>query len=132
MLRKIIFALVAMAMLSSNGALAAFSGSDKVFRGGTCTATLFQNGSGVTLDANGKLKGVSVNVAPGKTDAEATAGFPQGKVGVSTIAAITKAGGTVVASPTTSNPYHATLSGISPAVAESLFTPTVPNPSKKC
>jgi hypothetical protein len=127
MLKMSIFAL---ALSSSSAVFAAYASTDKVFRGGLCTATSFSSGSGVTLDAQGKLKGVSVNVAPGKTDAVATADILNGRVGVSTIGAIAKAGGTVVASPSAGKPYHALLSGITPAVAESLFSPPVPNPGK--
>ncbi len=123
-------ALLAVALSASASALAAYSSTDKVFRGGMCTAALFASGSGVTVNSSGKLSGVSVNVAPGQTDAVATASIRNGKVGVSTVGAVQRAGGTVVASPTATNPYHATLSGITPAVAESLFAPPVPNPGK--
>jgi hypothetical protein len=38
-----------------------------VCRGGTCNANRFANGSGVTMDASGKLQGVSVNSGTGAT-----------------------------------------------------------------
>jgi hypothetical protein len=88
-------------------------------------------GTGVTTDAAGKLSNVSVYVAPGQTDAVATATVKNGKIGVSTIGKIKAAGGTVVASPNATSQYHATLSGITAATAESLFaTSLIPNPNK--
>ena len=78
------------------------------------------------------MQGVSVNVAPGKSAAVATANFPNKRVGTSTVGAITKAGGTVVASPTKTNPYHADLSGITPALAASLFQPNVALKPTEC
>ena len=101
-----------------------------VCRGGTCTADRFTNGSGVTLDANGKLNGVSVNSAPGKSLEELTRSIPNGRVGVTTVGKVRAAGGDVIPSPTPNNPDHCTLCGISPKQAEELFTPTIPNPSK--
>jgi hypothetical protein len=123
--------LLVAATLSSN-ALAAYTSADKVYRSGTCTAAFFATGTGVTIGADGKMSGVSTAVAPGQTDATVGAYYPNKKIGIATYGAIVKAGGTVVASPTSSNPYHTTLSGITPAVAESLFTVIVnPNPCTK-
>jgi hypothetical protein len=117
----------------SSPAKAGYVDTDSVYRGGICTEELFRNGSGVTIDSKGNMTGVSVNVAPGKTAEEATASLRNKKVGVSTVGAVKKAGGTVVASPTTNNAYHALMSGITPATAESLFKPSViPNPSQQC
>jgi hypothetical protein len=112
---------------------AGYSDSDAVYRGGICTEQIFLNGTGVIIDSKGNMNGVSVNVAPGKTPEEATASLKNKKVGVSSVGAVTKAGGAIVASPTANNPYHATLSGITAAKAESLFKPSViPNPSQQC
>ena len=117
----------------SSPAKAGYADTDSVYRGGICTEDLFRNGSGVTIDAKGNMTGVSVNVAPGQTAEVATGNLRNKKVGVSTVSAIKKAGGTIVASPTTNNSYHALLSGITPATAESLFKPSViPNPSQQC
>lgn len=88
------------------------------------------SGSGVTSDAAGKLDGVSVNSAPGKSLEELTKGIPHNKVGVTTVGDVRKAGGNVTASPTKNNSNHATLSGITGKQAEKLMTPTVKNPSK--
>lgn len=59
-----------------------------------------------------KISGVSVNSANGKSLGELTASIPHSKVGTTTVGAVRAAGGDVVPSPTRSNPYHATLSGI--------------------
>lgn len=58
-------------------------------------------------------------------------GIKNNKVGVTTVGKIKEAGGEVVPSPSTSNPNHATLSSITPAKAEELFNPTIPNQAKK-
>jgi hypothetical protein len=117
--------------MGSGAAHAAYADGDKVYRGGQCGAGNFTAGTGVTTDASGKLLNVSVFVAPGQTDAVATATVKNGKIGVSTIGKIKAAGGTVVASPNATSQYHATLSGITAATAESLFaTALIPNPNK--
>lgn len=135
--KKVLLAGVSIATILMSGIYssvrAGYSDSDAVYRGGICTEQLFLNGSGVTIDSKGNMNGVSVIVAPGKTPEEATASLKNKKVGVSSISAVIKAGGTIVASPTANNPYHASLSGITPAKAESLFKPSViPNPSQQC
>lgn len=116
-----------------SAAIAGYADTDAVYRGGICTEDLFKNGSGVTIDAKGNMVGVSVNIAPGKTAEEATASLRNKKVGVSSVGVIQKAGGTLTASGNSANPYHATLSGITPAKAESIFKSSViPNPSQQC
>ena len=80
-------------------------------RGGTCTAYCgtaerFAQGSGVTIDAASNKK-----------------------VGVSTVGNVRSAGGDVVPRPTSDNPFHCELYGITPEQAEQLFTPTVQNPN---
>jgi hypothetical protein len=118
-------------VVGASMAHAAYADGDKVYRGGQCGAGNFTAGSGVTTDASGKLSNVSVYVAPGQTDAVAAAVIKNGKIGVSTIGKIKAAGGTVVASPNATSQYHATLSGITAATAESLFaTSLIPNPNK--
>lgn len=118
-------------VFSAGVAHAAYADGDKVYRGGQCGAGNFTSGTGVTIDASGKLSNVSVYVAPGQSDAVATATVKNGKIGVSTIGKIKAAGGTVVASPNANSQYHATLSGITAATAETLFaTNLIPNPNK--
>ncbi|WP_456310867.1 RHS repeat-associated core domain-containing protein [Serratia proteamaculans] len=102
-----------------------------VCRGGACLADSFKNGSGVIVDSAGKLNGVSVNSAAGKTLEQLTEGIPHNKVGVTTVGDIRAAGGDVISSPTRSNPNHATLSGITADKAQDLMTPTQKNPSAK-
>jgi hypothetical protein len=131
MLRVLKHALTIIAISTASSAMAAYSSADKVYRSGTCTAAFFASGSGVTIGTDGKMSGVSVAVAPGQTDATVGAYYPNKKMGYTTYGAIVSAGGKVVASPT-SNPYHATLSGITPAVAEGLFKVIAnPNPCTK-
>lgn len=108
-----------------------------VVRGGQNLPANFARGSGVTVGADGKLQGVSVNSAPGLSVPELTApnaqtgypGIPNNQVGITTVGAVRACGGDVVPSPTRTNPHHATLSGLTPEQASDLFRPTVPNPS---
>jgi hypothetical protein len=110
-----------------------------VVRGGQNLPENFARGSGVTVEAEGTLAGVSVNSAPGTTIEELTAPNPQtgypgilnNQVGVSRVGAIRECGGTVVPSPTRTNPYHATLGGLTPEQASRLFVPTIPNPNRR-
>ncbi|MEK7890836.1 hypothetical protein AAB992_27375, partial [Burkholderia contaminans] len=102
-----------------------------VCRGGSCTAEKFRQGSGVTVGTDGKLDGVSVNSATGKSLDDLTNGIPHGKVGVTTVGDVRAAGGDVIASPTYNNKNHATLSGITAEQAEALMTPTVRNPNAR-
>jgi hypothetical protein len=110
-----------------------------VVRGGQNFPENFIKGSGVTVDAGGKLQGVSVNSAPGLSLPELTAHDPQtgypgilnNQVGVTTAGAVRALGGDVVPSPTRTNPHHATLSGLTPDQASSLFRPTVKNPHRQ-
>lgn len=98
-------------------------------RGGTCTAERFIRGAGVTIDAAGLLRGVSANSAADKTLGELTTNIPNRKIGVSTIGDIRRAGGDVIRRPTSDNPFHCELHGITPEQAEKLFTPTRQNPN---
>jgi hypothetical protein len=110
-----------------------------VVRGGQNFPENFVKGSGVTVGAGGTLEGVSVNSAPGATVEELTAPIPETaypgilnrQVGVTTVGAIRECGGTVVPSPTRTNSYHATLSGLTPEQASQLFRPTILNPSRR-
>ena len=100
-----------------------------VCRGGTCTADRFISGSGVSLDASGKLQGVSVNSAAGKTVEQLSVGIPNKQIGVTTVGDVRQAGGDVIPSPTVENPYHCTLCGVTPQQAEQLMTPAIKNPN---
>ena len=99
-----------------------------VCRGGTCPADRFAGGSGVTIDAAGRLSGVSVNSAPGRTVEELTASIPNKQVGVTTVGAVRAAGGDVIPDPRPNSPFHCQLYGITPVQAARLFTPTRQNP----
>jgi len=83
------------------------------------------------VDAGGKLNGVSVNSAAGKSLDELTVGIPHKKVGVTTVGDVRRSGGDVVPSPNTRNPNHATLQGVTPQQAQDLMTPTVRNPNAR-
>ena len=101
-----------------------------VVRGGTNTADRFTNGSGVVTRADGTLDGVSVNSAPNVSVTELSQGIRNRQVGVTTVGEIRKKGGDVIPDRTPCNPNHCILSGISAETAESLFTPTIINPTK--
>lgn len=108
-----------------------------VVRGGGCLPENFAKGTGVALDAAGKLQDVSVNSAAvllleELTASNAQTGYPgirNRQVGVTTVAAIRAAGGEVTPSPTRTNPNHAALSGLTPEQASDLFRPPVANPN---
>jgi hypothetical protein len=110
-----------------------------VVREGQNLPANFAQGSGVTVEAGGTIEGVSVNAAPGISVQELTApnphtgypGIPHNHIGVTTVGAIRAAGGDVIPSPTRTNSYHATLSGLTPEQASRLFRPTVKNPNTR-
>jgi hypothetical protein len=110
-----------------------------VVRGGQNLPANFVQGSGVMVDAGGRIQGVSVNAAPGVSVQELTApnrhtgypGIPHNRVGVTTVGAIRAAGGEVLPAPTRTNPYYAMLSGLTPEQASQLFRPTVKNPNTR-
>ena len=110
-----------------------------VVRGGQNLPESFAQGSGAMVEAGGKIQGVSVNCAAGLSVQALTApnprtgypGIPHNQVGVTTVGAIRAAGGDVVASPTRTNPHHATLSGLTLEQASQLFRPTVKNPNTR-
>jgi len=109
-----------------------------VVRGGENLPESFAKGSGVTVDAGGKVEGVSVNAAAGLTMSELTTpnartGYPRiphNQVGVTTVGRIRAQGGVVDPSPRKKNPNHATLGGLTPEQASALFRPTLKNPSR--
>ncbi len=109
-----------------------------VVRGGQNLPSNFAQGTGVIVATDGTMDVVSVNSAAGASLQELTAPNPQtgypgilnNQVSVTTVGAVRAKGGDVVVSPTRTNPYHATLRGLTPDQASDLFRPTVPNPSK--
>jgi RHS repeat-associated protein len=100
-----------------------------VCRGGTCSAERFAGGSGVSIDGNGNLQGVSVQSANGASVEQLTVKIQNNQVGVTTVREVEAAGGVVEPTPRPDNPLHATMGGITPTQAEELFTPTIRNPS---
>jgi hypothetical protein len=109
-----------------------------VVRGGMNLPQNFVAGSAVTFDAGGKVQGVSVNAAASVSVKELTApdpktgypGIPHKQVGVTSVGKVRALGGDVVPSPKKKNPSHATLSGLTPEQASSLFRPTSQNPNR--
>lgn len=109
-----------------------------VVHGGKNWPDNFLKGTGVVIGSDGRLDGVSVNCAPAATLDKLTmpirlTGYPgirNGQVGVTTVGKIREAGGEVVASPSETNPNHATLRGLTPEKASELFQPTVANPAR--
>jgi hypothetical protein len=110
-----------------------------VVRSGLNLPESFAKGSGVTVDADGKLDGVSVNAGAGLSVGQLTApnpktgypGIPHTQIGVTTVGAVRAAGGDVVPTPRKANPQHATLSGLTPGQASGIFRPTVRNPNAR-
>lgn len=110
-----------------------------VVRGGQNLAENFAQGSGVSVAADERLVGVSVNAAHGMTLEQLSAanpatgypGIPNRQVGVTTVGAIRAGGGDVVAAPTRSNPLHAVMHGLTPDEASGLFRPTRANPNRR-
>jgi RHS repeat-associated protein len=101
-----------------------------VVRGGLNKPENFEKGSGVTIDANGNLQGVSVNSAAGKSEVDLSQGIQNNKVGVTTVGAVRDAGGNVTPDPTKGNPYHCQMCGVSAKKASDLMT-VKPNPAKQ-
>jgi hypothetical protein len=108
-----------------------------IVRGGLNLPKNFERGSGVSIDKDDILDGVSVISAVGKTVAELVApnaaiGYPgirHNQVGVTTAGKVRSAGGDVTPSPTKKNPHHATLNGLTAIQVSELFRPTIDNPS---
>ena len=102
-----------------------------VVRGGENTPERFANGSGVQVDAAGRLSGVSVYSADGASVADLALNVPNNQIGVTTVGAIREAGGTVVAAPRRPDDAHCTLNGLTADQASRVFTPTRSNPAPK-
>jgi RHS repeat-associated protein len=99
-----------------------------VCRGGQCKAEQFKNGKGVIKNSDGTLSNVSVNSDPRVTLDDLASDVPHKQVGVTTVGEIRLAGGDVIPTPLTNNPYHADVNGLTAMQLEELFTPTVMNP----
>ncbi|SHL81454.1 RHS repeat-associated core domain-containing protein [Anaerocolumna jejuensis DSM 15929] len=110
---------------------------DIVVRGGQCSSASFINGSGVVQDALGKLSGISTQASSGAGLAELAQVYQHNQVGVATVGAIEKAGGTITldgklnSTNGTMMANHATVDGLTAQQAEDLFTPTQKNPVPK-
>jgi hypothetical protein len=110
-----------------------------VVRGGQNFPNNFTRASGATVGADGALQGVSVNAGTGLTIDELAGpnpdtGYPgilNNQIGVTTVGEIRACGGEVEPSPTSANPHHATLSGLTAEQASELFCPTVHNPVRR-
>jgi hypothetical protein len=109
-----------------------------IVRGGQNLPENFAKGSGVTVGADGVLGGIGEfrpRRGGGRLDGchprYRLSGILNNQVGVTTVGAIRQGGGTVVPSPTRTNPSHATLSGLTPEQASRLFRPTILNPSRR-
>jgi hypothetical protein len=100
-----------------------------VCRGGICQASNFANGTGVVVEEDGTLSGVSVSSASGKSVQDLTSVYPNKQVGVTTVGQVRSVGGDIYSSPITGNPYHATIDGLTASQLEELFTPTIQNPN---
>lgn len=101
-----------------------------VVRGGLNPVELLVVGSGVTVDENGNLWGVSVNSAAGKTVTELSAGLPNTKVCVTTAGAVRTVGGSIEPKPTLYNPDHCEINGLRAEVIHKLLMPPEDNPSR--
>jgi len=101
-----------------------------VCRGGTCLASQFAGGTGVTVEADGTMSGVSVSSASNKTIENLSSPYLNNQVGVTTAGQIRAAGGQITSSPIGNpyNPYHASIDGLTAQQLEGLFTPTIRNP----
>jgi hypothetical protein len=103
-----------------------------VVRGGTNTPDQIRTGTGVKVDAQGNVSGVSVRSNEGMTPADLAASgkpIPNGQIGVTTAGDIRAAGGQIVRDGWDGNPYHCTISGCSPDTLSRLFDQG-PNPLK--
>lgn len=87
---------------------------------------------GTSTHPTAGVTGFSAESANGATLCELCSNMPKHykQVGVTTAGEIRAAGGDVVSTPGQS-PTHATVTGLSPETANSLLTPTIPNPLPK-
>jgi len=111
--------------------------TDLVCRGGACSAESFRAGSGVVLNGDGTLNGISTQSAPSATLETLSRPFQHNQVGVATVGDIEKAGGSITLDGRLNSANgemvmnHATVDGLSPEDAQRLFQPTQQNPIPK-
>ncbi|MGI8425038.1 MAG: flavoredoxin [Actinomycetota bacterium] len=100
-----------------------------VVRGGLTAEESFLRASGVKIDSNGRLEGISVQSAPDRSVKELV-GFwvPHKRIGVTTAGKIRAAGGYLLKEPLRNNPYHCVVSGLTAAQLAKLLSPSVPTP----
>ena len=75
------------------------------------------------------ITGVSVESAAAVTVVELAKMIPHGRIGVTTVGEVRKAGGDVIRTSGRSA-NHATLTGLTPGQASHLLTPTMLNPAR--
>jgi hypothetical protein len=95
-----------------------------VVRGGRNLPEDIERGTGTHPSG---VTGVSVESAAGHSVEQLAAAIPHGHIGVTTVGAVRAAGGDVVRTAGRS-PNHATLTGLDPAIASRLLTPTIRKP----
>ena len=96
-------------------------------RGGRNLPTDIVRGTGTHPSS---VTGVSVECAAGVSVAELAAAIPHSQIGVTTVGAVRQMSGDVVRT-TGRSPYHATVTGLTPAQISGLLTPTIPNPTRE-
>jgi hypothetical protein len=101
-----------------------------VVRGGVNSQDRYANGSGVTANESGQLSNLSVNSREGLTAQELSAQLKNGKISVTTVGDIRKAGGVVQRDGNDGNPNHCLVGGLTAEQLCAIFT-EIPNPSKK-
>jgi hypothetical protein len=101
-----------------------------VVRDGINTADRFINGSGVTIDAQGNLQGVSVQTFPNTSVQQVSQRqyLPYNQIGVNILNPVNAAGAAVIPFSYAEQSLSRYNGGISPQTSESLFTPANPNP----
>jgi hypothetical protein len=59
-----------------------------------------------------------------------TSDIPNRQIGVTTVGAVHRMGGSVTPTPSANNRFHCILAGITPDQAARLFTPVIANPNR--
>ena len=99
-----------------------------VVRGGQNLPENIVGGSGVTVDADGVVHGVSVQAGTEPLETLVDGHIPHGQIGVTSVGEVGSIGGTVVRDPLPGNPFHCLLGGCTADDLSSLFRPTLKNP----
>ncbi len=71
-----------------------------------------------------------MNSAAGVSVGALAAGIPNRQIGVTTVGAVRRMGGSVTPAPSATNRFHCVLAGITPEQAAGLFTPIIANPNR--